>query len=208
MSAAAMRFGGFSRPFRGLTVCGDRFFAAEAGGAIVAAVVDGLGHGYESSEAAERAVCVIREHLHLSPEAIVLRCHQELRPTRGAALGILRIEPSGQGQFCGVGNIEVQSLAGRAPSVFCLAGIVGHNLRQARSMPFQMDAGDVYCVLSDGVSARGDGKKGCLPGAPDEVARKIVETWGRAHDDATALVLGYHADALLAGAAGTPRREP
>jgi hypothetical protein len=207
-NGAVMRYGGFSRPFRGLTVCGDRFFAVETEGAVVAAVIDGLGHGYESSEAAERAVEVIRDHLHLSPEAMVLRCHEALRATRGAAVGVLKIEPSGSGIFCGVGNIEVQSLVGRAPSVFCLAGIVGHNLRQARSMPFQMDAGDVYCVLSDGVSARGDGKKGCLPGPPDEVARKIVETWGRAHDDATALVLGYRADALLAGAAGTPRREP
>jgi hypothetical protein len=202
----AMRFGGFSRPFRGLTVCGDRFFAAEAEGSVVAAVVDGLGHGFESSVAAERAVEVIREHLHLSPEAIVLRCHGELRPTRGAAVGVLKIEPSGRGEFCGVGNIEVQSLVGRPPSIFCLAGIVGHNLRQARSMPFQMDAGDVYCVLSDGVSARGDGKRSCLPGPPDEVARRIVETWGRAHDDATALVLGYHADALLStGAAESGR---
>jgi len=205
---AGMRYGGFSRPFRGLTVCGDRFFTAEAGGSVVAAVIDGLGHGFESSEAAERAVEVIRDHLDLSPEAIVLRCHEGLRATRGAAVGVLKIEPSGQGQFCGVGNIEVQSLAGRPPSIFCLAGIVGHNLRQARSMPFQMDAGDVYCVMSDGVSARGDGKKGCLPGPPDEVARKIVETWGRAHDDATALVLGYHAGALLAAGAAGPRREP
>jgi len=200
-----LRFGGYSRPFRGFTICGDRFIVAEEDGMVVAAVIDGLGHGFESSVAAERAVCVIREHLHLSPEAIVLRCHQELRATRGAALGILRIEPSGQGQFCGVGNIEVQSLAGRAPSIFCLAGIVGHNLRQARSMPFQMDAGDVYCVFSDGVSARGDGKRSCLPGPPAEVARRIVDTCGREHDDATALVLGYHADALLTGAAEAGR---
>src|SRR4029077_9910385 len=149
------------RPFRGYTVCGDRFFAAEEDGTVLAAVVDGLGHGDESSVAAERAIEVIREHRHRSAEAIVLYCHEELKPTRGAALGVLKIEASGRGEFCGVGNIEVQSLIGRPPSIFCVAGIVGHNLRQAKSMPFQMDAGDVYCVHSDGVSARGDSKRSC-----------------------------------------------
>ncbi len=201
-----MRFGGYSRPFPGFTVCGDRFFAAEADGVLMAAVVDGLGHGYEASVAAERAVEVIREHSNLSPEAIVLRCHAQLNPTRGAAVGVLRIAADGSGQFCGVGNIEVQPLVGRAPSIFCIAGIVGHNLRHTKSMPFQMDAGDIYCVHSDGVSARGNAKKSCLPGPPDEVARRIVETWGRPHDDATALVLGYHADALLDAGAAEPGR--
>jgi len=199
-----VRFGGFSRPFRGFTICGDRFFVAEEDGMVVAAVIDGLGHGFESSVAAERAVEVIREHAQLSPEAIVLRCHEELKPTRGAAVGVLKLAASGIGEFCGVGNIEVQSLAGRPPSLFCLAGIVGHNLRRAKSMPFRMEAGDVYCLLSDGVSARGIAKKSCLPGPPDEVARRIVETWGRHHDDATALVLGYRADALLPSAAAPP----
>ncbi len=200
-----MRFGGFSRPFRGLTVCGDRYFAVEEEGTTVAAVVDGLGHGYESSVAAERAVEVIRDNLHLSTDAIVQRCHEALKPTRGAAVGVLKISAAGSGEFCGVGNIEVQSLVGRPPSVFCIAGIVGHNMRLARSMAFQMDAGDIYCVHSDGVSARGEAKKSCLPGPPDEVARRIVETWGRQHDDATALVLGYQADAMLSAAAAASR---
>lgn len=202
-----MIFGGYSRPFLGLTVCGDRFLVAEDGDGLVAAVIDGLGHGPESSVAAERAAEVIHGHLHMSPEAMVLRCHDELKATRGAAIGVLRIEADGRGEFCGIGNVEVQSLAGRAPSVFCLAGIVGHNLRHAKSMPFHMGEGDVYCVLSDGVSSRGD-LRSCLPGAPQEVARRIVDQWGRAHDDATALVLGYRAGELLASRAETSPAAP
>jgi hypothetical protein len=52
-------------------------------------------------------------------------------------------------------------------------------------------------LFSDGVSARGN-LKSCLPGAPESVARRIVEQWGRAHDDATALVIGFGESALLA----------
>jgi phosphoserine phosphatase RsbX len=191
-----MKSGGFSRPFKGLNICGDSFVIEERDGSFLAAVIDGLGHGYESWVAASTAVEVIRGSLDLSVDGIVRRCHQELRVTRGAAIGVLKIGPGGDGEFCGVGNIEVQSLNGSSPSVFCLAGIVGHNLRTSKVMPVRMKPGDIYCLLSDGVSTRGNFKS-CLPGDPESVARRIVEQWGQAHDDATALVVGYGNSALL-----------
>jgi hypothetical protein len=63
-------------------------------------------------------------------------------------------------------------------------------------MPVQMRPGDIYCLMSDGVSTRGN-LKSCLPGPPAGVARRIVELWGRAHDDATAVVVGFGETALL-----------
>jgi hypothetical protein len=191
-----MRTGGYSRPFKGLSICGDSFVIEEVTGAVVAAIVDGLGHGYESWVAAQKAVEVIHAHADRPVDDIVMRCHQELRTTRGAAVGVLRIEENGTGVFCGVGNIEVQALNGQAPSVFCLAGIVGHNLRTSKVMPVQMKAGDIYCLTSDGVSTRGN-LRACLPGAPGSVARRIVEQWGRPHDDATAVVVGFGETQLL-----------
>ena len=191
-----MRFGGYSRPFVGLTVCGDSYIAEENDSSFVCAVIDGLGHGHESAVAAQRAVEVIRESTTLSASAIVLRCHQELKSTRGAAIGLLKVDSSGQGEFCGIGNVEVQSLAGKPPSVFCLAGIVGHNLRVARPMPVRMESGDIYCLMSDGISTRAN-LKSCLPGSPEQVARCIVDKWGRAHDDATALIVGFGPSPLL-----------
>lgn len=191
-----MKFGGFSRPFRGLNICGDSFVVEERDGTFLTAVIDGLGHGYESWVAASTAVDVIRANVDLSVDGIVRRCHQELRVTRGAAIGVLKVDPSGAGEFCGVGNIEVQAINGSSPSVFCLAGIVGHNLRTSKVMPVLMRPGDIYCLMSDGVSSRGNFKS-CLPGDPESVARRIVEQWGRAHDDATAVVIGYGDPALL-----------
>ena len=191
-----MKTGGFSRPYKGLSVCGDSFVIEQREGALLAAVVDGLGHGYESSVAATRAVEVIREFADLSVGAILQRCHQELKSTRGAAVGLLKVEEEGKGEFCGIGNIEVQALNGQAPSVFCLAGIVGHNMRASKVMPVTMKAGDIYCLMSDGVSTRGN-LKSCLPGAPDAVARRIVESWGKDHDDATAVVVGFGEAPLL-----------
>jgi hypothetical protein len=192
-----LKTGGFSRPYKGLSICGDSFVVEEREGEVLAAVIDGLGHGYESSVAAVRAVEVIREHADLSVGAILQRCHQELRATRGAAVGVIKVAANGEGEFCGIGNIEVQSLNGQPPSIFCLAGIVGHNMRTSKVMRVAMKPGDIYCLMSDGVSTRGD-LKSCLPGPPETVARRIVEHWGRDHDDATALILGFGDAALLA----------
>ena len=195
-----MKSGGYSRPYKGLSVCGDSFVIERRGGTVLAAVVDGLGHGYESSVAAGRAAEVIRECADLSVAAILGRCHQALHVTRGAAVGVLKVEEGGEGEFCGIGNIEVQALHGRSPSVFCLAGIVGHNVRASKVMAVAMQPGDIYCLTSDGVSTRGN-LKSCLPGLPETVARRIVENWGKDHDDATAMILGFGNTALLADAA-------
>jgi len=192
-----LKTGGFSRPYKGLSICGDSFIIEQREGEILAAVIDGLGHGYESSVAAERAVEVIRECAAMTVGAILQRCHQELRVTRGAAVGVMKIAENGDGEFCGIGNIEVQALNGQPPSVFCLAGIVGHNMRSSKVMKVAMKPGDIYCLMSDGVSSRGN-LKSCLPGPPDTVARRIVESWGKDHDDATAVVLGFGDAALLA----------
>ena len=192
-----MKAGGFSRPYKGLSICGDSFLIEQREGEVLAAVIDGLGHGYESSVAAERAVEVIREHAELTVGAILQRCHQELRVTRGAAVGVLKVAESGEGEFCGIGNIEVQALNGQPPSIFCLAGIVGHNMRSSKVMKVAMKPGDIYCLMSDGVSSRGN-LKACLPGAPEMVARRIVESWGKDHDDATAVILGFGDASLLA----------
>jgi len=67
-----------------------------------------------------------------------------------------------------------------------------------------MQPGDIYCLTSDGVSSRGN-LKSCLPGSPEVVARRIVEHWGKDHDDATAVVLGFGEAALLAEAASANR---
>lgn len=198
-----MKTGGFSRPYKGLSICGDSFIIEERQGTTLVAVVDGLGHGYESSVAAERAVAVIREFGDLAVGPLLMRVHQELKTTRGAALGLMKVDDRGAGEFCGIGNIEVQALNGQPPSIFCLAGIVGHNMRTSKVMPVAMKPGDIYCLMSDGISTRGN-LKGCLPGTPEAVARRIVDHWGKDHDDATAVIVGFGEVALLADGAVTP----
>jgi negative regulator of sigma-B (phosphoserine phosphatase) len=203
MRPQAFSAGGYSRPLAGFAECGDAFVVCAMqpgdGSALLVAVVDGLGHGKEAGVAAQAATRKVRELRALPVDEILRHCDRELQPTRGAAMGVLRIAEDGSGEFCGIGNIEVQVLAGQPPGLFCLPGIVGHRLRTVRALPFTMLAGDIYCLHSDGVSGRGN-LRDCLPGAPEAVARCIVDRWGRRHDDATAVILGYGAGAKLPAA--------
>jgi hypothetical protein len=196
--------GGFSRPLPGFVECGDAFvIELRQGGASLIAVVDGLGHGREASQAAQAAARTVLDRRDLPLAEILRHCDQQLHSTRGAAMGVLRLEADGSGEFCGIGNIEVQSLSGQPAGVFCLPGIVGHSLRTLRTMPFTMQNGDIYCLHTDGVSSRANLRR-CLPGDPETVARCIVDGWGRPHDDATAVVLGYGGGARLTGGARLP----
>jgi len=201
----AIAAGGYSRPLPGFVECGDTFvielLPGEPAGALLVALVDGLGHGSEAAIAAQAAARTILGHRELPPDQILRHCDHQLRPTRGAAMAVLRLEADGRGEFCGIGNVEVQSLAGRPAGLFCLPGIVGHSVRTLRTMPFTMQSGDIYCLHTDGVSGRGN-LRAFLPGAPRTVARSIVDACGRAHDDATAVVLGYGAGAKLPAEAG------
>jgi len=201
-----LRTGAFSRPYKGLTICGDSFLIEHNPGETLVAVIDGLGYGYESSVAAELAREVIHRCADQPVGSILSRCHQELRVTRGAAVGVLKVAGDGSGEFCGIGNIEVQSLSGTPPSLFCLAGIVGHNMRSSKVMRVAMKPGDIYCLMSDGISSRGN-LKSCLPGTAEAVARRIVEHWGKDHDDSTALILGFGDDASLADKLTAPPSE-
>lgn len=210
LPAAASRViaaGGYSRPLPGFVECGDIFVIEQVErqpvGALLVTVVDGLGHGNEAGVAAQAAARTVLGHRELPLDEILRHCDQQLHPTRGAAMAVLRLEADGRGEFCGIGNVEVQCLAGQPPGLFCLPGIVGHSIRALRIMPFTMQSGDIYCLHTDGVTSRAD-LRGCLPGAPQTVARRIVDAWGRQHDDATAVVLGYGAGAKLSAGIQSP----
>ncbi len=74
------------RALQGESRSGDRaVLVAYPGGALVAAI-DGLGHGDGAAEAAEAAAAVLVAHPGEEPEALIARCHRELRRTRGVVV--------------------------------------------------------------------------------------------------------------------------
>jgi phosphoserine phosphatase RsbX len=191
--ASNLSFGSHARPYAGLTVCGDASVVLRGNGTVLAALIDGLGHGLDAAVAADRAIEVIAAHRGCDTAAVMWACHHALRSTRGAAVALLAIAEDGVGEFCGVGNIEVLAASGNRPQVFSVAGIVGHNFRKASPMRFRMNPGDIYCLVTDGVSSRAEVAT-CPPLDPCAMARQVVERWGRFSDDASALVVAFRAE--------------
>lgn len=180
------------RPYPGEAVSGDAWTVQWHGDRCRVALIDGLGHGAPAATAAEEALAVLASHPALDPTAALQYCHGALRGTRGAAISIATLDLQAQQlTFAGVGNVEVLLWQGNRPQrPLVRRGIVGATLPTLRLDTLPL-AGDWRLILhSDGVSARFD-LDALLPvlrDAPQALPALLVERWGRATDDATAVV--------------------
>jgi len=118
--------------------------------------------------------------------------HGVMRPTRGAAVGIARIEAaSGRLDFCGVGNIAGTIASDDAVRrVVSLGGIVGHEMRKVQTFAYPWTASSVLVMQSDGVSASWNASAypGLLQRDPAVIAAVLFRDHCRGNDDATVVV--------------------
>src|SRR5215211_6766573 len=95
------------RPLPGASTTGDAALCVDAGNRALVAAIDGLGHGDEAAAAAAVALHVLRRHSMEEIEALVRRCHEELRATRGAAMSLASFDlATSTLTWIGVGNVE------------------------------------------------------------------------------------------------------
>ena len=191
MAHRAILIAAAARPHPTEVVSGDAWHVDWTAAGCRIAVVDGLGHGPDAAAAAARAGAVLAAAPHASPGEALRLCHDALRGTRGAAVGIAAIEPAlGLLTFAGVGNVEARLVAGRRtlrlPSS---RGIVGAVLPTLRPLQAALEPGWLLILHSDGVSDRFDLQEiPAASGDPQRLADAILARWGRATDDATVVV--------------------
>jgi serine phosphatase RsbU (regulator of sigma subunit) len=157
------------------------------------AVIDGLGHGVEAAAAAAAALTALAGHPDLTPPAALERCHQAMRGTRGAAVGIAAIDLAARRvSFAGVGNVEARVWQSDSEKRLSSArGIVGVLLPRLRSEDVELAEGWRLALHSDGVSARFNlHELISLERNLQSVADAILSGWGRAADDATVVLAG------------------
>lgn len=136
---------------------GDAFAVIEDADCLTVAIVDGVGHGPLAHHAAEAAIDSIRRSLLGKPGAalaeVLEECHQALRATQGAAVGICRLDPNQRSTtYLGVGNTSFLRHPNRNGIGVSLPGIVGYRMRTLRAFDTDLVAGDVYALHTDGVS--------------------------------------------------------
>ena len=188
---AAFAIGAITRPIVVGDECGDATACWEQEHKLYLALADGLGHGEFARVAALAALDSIQRHPPAPLPAVFAQCDQDVRDTRGVALGIAVIDPAAQtATFCGVGNIRVLLLGQRPRHFSCSYGIVGAGFKNliVETMPFT--PGDLLVLASDGIMEQ------FTAPVPDHgetwsaggLAEVILMEWGIATDDAAVLV--------------------
>ncbi|HET7814434.1 MAG TPA: ATP-binding SpoIIE family protein phosphatase [Candidatus Baltobacteraceae bacterium] len=182
-----------TRPMDGETVCGDAWAAREPGTSTTLMLADGLGHGELAAMAAREAVRAFQDRADVD-DVVALLEHigAALRPTRGAAVGIVKIERDIERvTFAGIGNIAAWIDDGeQRRGLISAPGIAGAPIKRIRAIEAAFPKHSVLVMHSDGLSTKWDLNQ--YPGLRTRDRRLIAATLfrdaGIHHDDASILV--------------------
>ncbi|BCF95579.1 TorS-related protein [Paraburkholderia sp. PGU19] len=213
-AAAGTDIGGVCVPYPGESVCGDAWGIEADQDGLTITLADGLGHGPDAHVAAAGAVEVARRRAGRSPAALMELAHAALRPTRGAAVAIARLDLArSQLVFTGTGNIAASIFNTGKPALIgggashnastssesarntwqltSRNGIVGHTMRDSQEfeVPWTRDA--LLILHSDGIGTRWD--LAAYPGLHLQpavmIAAVLYRDFSRRRDDATVVVV-------------------
>jgi phosphoserine phosphatase RsbX len=189
--------GAASRTRPGEADAGDLAVVTRNARGTLVAAIDGAGHGMEAVKAARAGAAVVRAHAGDDLFALVVRCHEALRPTRGVAMSIAFF-PDGVRAvtWLGIGNVEGVVVGGdgagpRPKFALRLAGgVLGHELPTVTRETLELRRGDVVVFATDGIEPSFvDSLR--LAGPPQEIADRIADAHWRPTDDGLVLVVRY-----------------
>ena len=187
-----LRIAGVCIAKRGEQESGDSWGAAQHRDLATIIIADGLGHGDAAATASLAAVRAFREHPDAGTDELIRRCHDALRATRGAAVGISRIlQSAGTLEFNGVGNIGGTIVNDESVrKTVSHNGIVGHEMRKVGAFTYPWQASSILVMQSDGIGSGWN--LGNYPGLQDHepavIAAVIFRDYCRGTDDATVVV--------------------
>jgi negative regulator of sigma-B (phosphoserine phosphatase) len=185
-------WGAVCRAKQGQIVSGDVYLMSEYNdNSVLATVIDGLGGGAEAERAARLAAEIIEQYPEYPLQELIRRSHAALHSTRGAVIGLLRLDLIGcSASYVGVGNIGLQVYSRQPIKPISKNGILGFRLPTLLELRYVYDPGDVFVLYSDGVSAHfAQDATIDLKGPPQLMAEHILTKYGKLIDDATVVVI-------------------
>jgi len=184
------------RPCRGERVSGDAAVVRPIEKGLFAGIVDVLGHGLEAHELACEIDAYLTRYGSSDIPGLITRLHGHLKGTRGAAAGLCTIDAStGRVLYAGIGNTVLRRFGQTDTRLVSQDGVLGQNMRTPQPQTLQLEARDLIVLYTDGVRDRftSDDYPGVFRHAPKEVARTIVERFGKDYDDAACIAVRYGA---------------
>lgn len=184
-----------SRPIPGETESGDLHVVAPFEGGVLAAVIDGLGHGREAAIAARCAARVLSAAPGQSIHELVEKCHKALRNSRGAVMTIARFDAlNDRLTWTAIGNVEAvlyRTAEGvLREAIVPRAGVVGYQLPKLRETALSLARNDMLILATDGVSQELFLNPPSQLSTPDNIG-SLLDRYARDSDDALILVIRY-----------------
>ncbi len=176
---------------------GDLHLIARFPDGVLAAVMDGLGHGPEAALAATQAARILEASAGEPVAALVQRCHDGLRRTRGVVMSVASFTARDSSMaWIGVGNVETVLLRAdpwasrRREAISGRGGVVGYQLPPLRAAALPVSRGDTLIMATDGIRAEFTSAVSSAP-TPRELADSIMTQHCKGSDDALVLVVRY-----------------
>lgn len=197
MKTGMLEWGVALAPLPGEADCGDLYVVRAFDGGVLVGVIDAIGHGAEAGRIAGLAAGVLERHAAEPVHALILRCHQRLRGSRGAAISLASFDDRACTMaWLGVGNVNgVVVRAGVLPqprrdSLLVRGGLVGDRLPELELTAIALAGGDLLIMATDGIaSGFGEALSGKLE--PQQLAERIERGYARTTDDSLVLVARY-----------------
>ena len=188
----SITWGAVCRAKQGQSISGDVYVVQEyAEGQALISIIDGLGGGTEAEHAARLAAQLLEQYPDLPLQELIRRSHTALHSTRGAVIGLLRLEQaSSQATYVGIGNIGVQVYSRQPIKPISKNGILGFRMPSLLELRYVYDPGDIFVLYSDGVSSSfAQDNKIDIKQSPQHMAEQILATYGKHTDDATVVAV-------------------
>jgi anti-sigma regulatory factor (Ser/Thr protein kinase) len=180
-------------PIKGEVVCGDSYFFRIHPSRSIYMMVDGLGHGPGAAEAAQEAVAMVSRFDQYVATEIILRTHDSLKKTRGAAMSVAIVDHERLIlTYAGIGNISANLLTGTTSrSLVSQNGTLGAVLPRApQEYSYPITPNTVLMMFSDGLTSKAGpaGYPGLMNRHPALAAGVLYRDFSRRRDDATVML--------------------
>jgi len=200
LASSTIEWGVAARALPGQPSSGDLDLVKSFPNGVLVAALDGVGHGEKAAAAAAVARSILEAHAGEPVIALIGRCHEVLRATRGVAMSVASFNVSqGLITWLGVGNVQGvllrRGLSGsvKEESLLLRAGVVGVQLPSLRVSVLPLSAGDTLIFTTDGISSDCD-RRLARNHPPQKAAEGILARHGKTTDDALVLVTRYLRD--------------
>ncbi len=185
VSVGVMSVGLARRSANAADVCGDMAGWWSRDGVELLAIADGLGHGKDAAVAAAAALEAIAAWQGDNPVGLFHGMNVALRPTRGAAVGVARMDwATEQITYAAVGNTRAALFGAHTTRLDSCAGIVGGGYRRLTPITVPFLSGDVLALWTDGLDEQLEltAADHSAPGM-DAMALRLLDRFARGRDD-------------------------